>query len=150
MKKIVAFVFSIPDGSPVHSAGEAAAESGPPGGESLIRVLHPGGSEPMRLEVVLSDAQAEQFLTALLHGQSPRIIDSMVEELLKREMQSAGPQAGNLIERIVQDVERRLISQVYSACNRVKTKTAARLGIDRNTLHKKLRQYKLVRDDEPE
>jgi DNA-binding protein Fis len=47
-------------------------------------------------------------------------------------------------------VERRLISQVYSACNRVKTKTAARLGIDRNTLHKKLRQYKLVRDDEPE
>ena len=40
-------------------------------------------------------------------------------------------------------VERELIQQVLQACDRVQIKAAARLGINRNTLHKKLSEYRL-------
>ena len=40
-------------------------------------------------------------------------------------------------------MERELIAQVMAACDNVQTKAAARLGINRNTLHKKLEEYQL-------
>jgi DNA-binding protein Fis len=40
-------------------------------------------------------------------------------------------------------VEKELISQVLQLCNNVQTKAAGRLGINRNTLHKKLKDYGL-------
>ena len=36
-----------------------------------------------------------------------------------------------------------LIAQVMLACNNIQTKAAAKLGINRNTLHKKLKEYQL-------
>jgi len=39
--------------------------------------------------------------------------------------------------------ERELIAQVMAACDNVQVKAAARLGINRNTLHKKLEEYGL-------
>ena len=44
---------------------------------------------------------------------------------------------------IVGRVERELIQQVLQSCDRVQIKAAARLGINRNTLHKKLAEYRL-------
>ena len=40
-------------------------------------------------------------------------------------------------------MERELIVQVMAACESVQTKAATRLGINRNTLHKKLKEYGL-------
>ena len=40
-------------------------------------------------------------------------------------------------------VERELIQQVLQTCDRVQIKAAARLGINRNTLHKKLSEYRI-------
>jgi two-component system response regulator AtoC len=37
-----------------------------------------------------------------------------------------------------------LIAQVMAACDNVQIKAAARLGINRNTLHKKLKEYEIV------
>ena len=45
--------------------------------------------------------------------------------------------------KVVNRVERELIAQVMSACEGVQIKAAARLGINRNTLHKKLKEYGL-------
>jgi DNA-binding protein Fis len=45
-------------------------------------------------------------------------------------------------------VERELIAQVLVACDNVQIKAAARLGINRNTLHKKLKEYGLERNGE--
>ena len=45
--------------------------------------------------------------------------------------------------KIVNRVERELIAQVMAACDNVQTKAAAKLGINRNTLHKKLKEYGL-------
>ena len=44
---------------------------------------------------------------------------------------------------IVDRIERELIVQVLRECGGVQTKTATRLGINRNTLHKKMKQYRI-------
>ena len=64
-------------------------------------------------------------------------------ELVRHGISSAGPAANDLYDRIVGQVERELIQQVLQACDRVQIKTASRLGINRNTLHKKLSEYRL-------
>ncbi len=68
---------------------------------------------------------------------------SLASELVEQGITSAGPQADDLHAAIVNRVERELIVQVMAACEGVQTKAAARLGINRNTLHKKLKQYGL-------
>jgi DNA-binding protein Fis len=40
-------------------------------------------------------------------------------------------------------VEKELISQVLKASQGVQTRTASKLGINRNTLHKKIEEYGL-------
>ena len=44
---------------------------------------------------------------------------------------------------LVDGLERSLIEEVLRQCDRVQVKAADRLGINRNTLHKKLEQYRL-------
>jgi DNA-binding NtrC family response regulator len=48
--------------------------------------------------------------------------------------------------RIVSLVERQVIREVLHACGGVQTKAAARLGINRNTLHKKIAEFGLDAD----
>ena len=69
--------------------------------------------------------------------------ETMAEQLVHLGVHSAGEQDSNLHGRIVERVEREVIAQVMSRCNQVQIKAAARLGINRNTLHKKLKQYGL-------
>ena len=64
-------------------------------------------------------------------------------ELVRQGISTAGPNANDLHDRIVGRVERELIQQVLQTCDRVQIKAAARLGINRNTLHKKLAEYRL-------
>ena len=68
-------------------------------------------------------------------------------ELVRQGISTAGPNANDLHDRIVGRVERELIQQVLQACDRVQIKAAARLGINRNTLHKKLAEYRLDETD---
>ena len=65
----------------------------------------------------------------------------------RKGINAAGPQADNLHAAIVNRVERELIAQVMAACEGVQTKAADRLGINRNTLHKKLEEYGLEEID---
>ena len=68
---------------------------------------------------------------------------SLTAELVRQGIRGAGPNANDLHERIVGQVERELIQQVLQTCDRVQIKAAARLGINRNTLHKKLSEYRI-------
>lgn len=52
-------------------------------------------------------------------------------------------QSGGLHARIVETVERELFTQVLRECNGVRIQAAQRLGINRNTLHKKIKDYGL-------
>jgi DNA-binding protein Fis len=103
----------------------------------------------LKVEAVLSDHDAERILSIIVACKVETSEKQFVTHLVEQELALAGPHANDLWQRIVTGVERKLISQVYSDCAGVKTRAAARLGIDRNTLHKKLRQYDLL-DDEPE
>ena len=70
-------------------------------------------------------------------------LETLAFELIDRGITAAGPHGDNLYTTIVARVERELIAQVMAACDGVQTKAAARLGINRNTLYKKLREYGL-------
>lgn len=67
----------------------------------------------------------------------------LTAELVRQGIMSAGNAANDLHDRVVGRVERELIQQVLAGCDRVQIKAAARLGINRNTLHKKLQEYRL-------
>jgi len=110
--------------------------------------------------VILGDGSelTVEHLPPLLRGiATPRPIRSrgggdlsaMTADLVRQGIRAAGPQANDLHKRVVDQVERELIQQVLQSCERVQIKAAARLGINRNTLHKKLAQYRLDGDDSP-
>ncbi len=97
-----------------------------------------------------------EHLPPQLRGQSvPRPIrprggatdlSALCSELVRQDVRAAGPTSIDLYDRVVGRVERELIQQVLQECDRVQIKAAARLGINRNTLHKKLSLFHL---DEP-
>ena len=67
---------------------------------------------------------------------------SLIEEFVHNEISSANG-AEDLHERIVEPVERELILQVMKSCNQVRIQAAKKLGINRNTLAKKLESLDL-------
>jgi DNA-binding NtrC family response regulator len=87
--------------------------------------------------------------TVVTTGRAPRTIgvaldfDSLTEELVHLGLGDAGADAADVHSRIVDRVEREVIAQVLHECEGVQIKAAARLGINRNTLHKKLKQFGL-------
>jgi len=87
---------------------------------------------------------------AVLGGKPRRIgrnragdLETVAAELVEQGIETAGPSAENLHAMVVNRVERELIAQVMAACDNVQIKAAERLGINRNTLHKKLKEYGL-------
>jgi DNA-binding NtrC family response regulator len=86
---------------------------------------------------------------AVTTGRSPRALGApldfttMTEELVHMGLGEAGADAEDVHSRIVDRVEREVIAQVLQECAGVQIKAAGRLGINRNTLHKKLKQYGL-------
>ncbi len=70
-------------------------------------------------------------------------LNALTSELVRQGVRAAGPTANDLHTRIVGQVERELIQQVLASCERVQIKAAARLGINRNTLHKKLAEFRI-------
>jgi len=80
---------------------------------------------------------------ARLHRQAVKDPAMLCTELVELGMQQADDDANNLHEQVVSLVERELIRQVLHSCRGVQTKAATRLGINRNTLHKKLADYGL-------
>ncbi len=72
---------------------------------------------------------------------------SLIRQLVQVGIQSL-PE-GSLKERIVDAVERELIEQVMQECAGVGVTAAKKIGINRNTLHKKLDDYKKADGEAP-
>ncbi len=97
-----------------------------------------------------SDEMTLDLLPAIVRGEQPAgmtragatDLESLTQEVVHHGLSSNDEnEENNLYSRIVSRVERELIHQVMQSCNNVQTKAAARLGINRNTLHKKLKEY---------
>ncbi|MFO0966014.1 MAG: sigma-54 dependent transcriptional regulator [Gemmataceae bacterium] len=100
--------------------------------------------------VVLSHGQPFNF-EAMVPGEERRMrairgkpadLDGMIQNLVASALQKLPPDEGRLHDRLVRGVERELLEQVMPLCDNVLIKAAARLGINRNTLHKKLSELK--------
>jgi DNA-binding NtrC family response regulator len=69
-------------------------------------------------------------------------VEAVVQRLIRTALQQASEEENpKLHDRIVGGVERELIDQVLRECHYTQIKAAARLGINRNTLHKKAQEY---------
>lgn len=73
-------------------------------------------------------------------------LDGLVQELIQHGVLNS-TEDENLFTKIVSRIEKELISQIMSECDNVQIKAAKRLGINRNTLHKKLKDYGLDEND---
>ncbi len=69
-------------------------------------------------------------------------VPGLIQQLVRVGIHSISSEEGALFQRLVGGVERELIEQVLQLCDNVQIKAAQRLGINRNTLHKKLTEFK--------
>ncbi len=77
----------------------------------------------------------------------PRDVESLCRELVARGMTDTDASGTGVYDYVVSLAEKTLIQHVLGVCQGVQTKAATRLGINRNTLHKKIQDYGL--DAEP-
>jgi two-component system, NtrC family, response regulator AtoC len=76
-------------------------------------------------------------------------LPTAADQFVRGAMQFVGPGDDDLYDRIVSRVEQSLIDVVLAECNNVQVKAAQRLGINRNTLSKKMRDYHLGPETPP-
>lgn len=72
---------------------------------------------------------------------------SLIREFVYNRISKAETDADDLHKQIVDPVEKELIEQVMENCNQTQTKAAQRLGINRNTLYKKLVEHGLAKQN---
>jgi DNA-binding NtrC family response regulator len=112
--------------------------------------------------VVLSHGQPIQW-EHLIPGQERKMraahgktsdLGSLIKNLVRTSLYKIPADQGDLYDRLVRGVEKELLEQVMPICDNVLVKAAARLGINRNTLHKKLSEMKApngpLNGDDPE
>jgi transcriptional regulator with PAS, ATPase and Fis domain len=69
--------------------------------------------------------------------------ESLIREFVYNRISKSSADAEDLHKQIVDPVEKELIAQIMESCNQTQTKAALRLGINRNTLYKKLLEHGL-------
>ena len=80
-------------------------------------------------------------------------VQGLIQQLVRVGVGTPPPEGKKLYDHLVGGLEKALIEEVMKICKRVQVQAAELLGINRNTLHKKLDQFKLedaVGDEPPE
>jgi DNA-binding NtrC family response regulator len=105
------------------------------------------GGDSLTLEqlpsTVVGDSSASQAAVF-----RPTDEQSLIREYVYHRISKSAAEADDLHRQIVEPVEKELIAQVMEACQNTQTKAANRLGINRNTLYKKLVEFGLVKPSE--
>jgi Nif-specific regulatory protein len=129
---------------------------------TLLRYPWPGNvrelENAVERAVVLS--QADQFTEDLLpmqirmfaqQGRDRRqaeTIESLARKLSEQAIEEYGMQEGEIWDLVVNEIERQLITRALDRTSGVKTRAADFLGINRNTLNKKVKDYDITASDE--
>jgi DNA-binding NtrC family response regulator len=93
---------------------------------------------PLTPDVLMPPGQDRRWRPARSRGGD---LATLIQQLVRTGIQTISAEEGKLYDRLVGGVERELIEQVLQQCDNVQVKAAARLGINRNTLHKKVSDY---------
>jgi transcriptional regulator with PAS, ATPase and Fis domain len=104
----------------------------------MERAVVLSGGGPLTPELLAPPGQGTRRWRAA-RSRSGTDLQSLIQQLVHTGNQMLPD--GTLHERIVGAVERELIEQVLISCGRVQVTAAKRLGINRNTLHKKVSDY---------
>jgi Nif-specific regulatory protein len=104
----------------------------------MERAVVLSGGGPLTPDLLTPPGQGARRWRAA-RARSSTDLQSLIEQLVRAGIQTLPD--GTLSERIVDAVERELIEQVLISCGRVQVTAAKRLGINRNTLHKKVSDY---------
>jgi Nif-specific regulatory protein len=95
--------------------------------------------------VVLSEGEMDASLLRLdrprVKSGGPADVPSLIRALVKSGLQTPLPPGLKLYHFLVGGLEKELIDQMLKLCDGVQLKAADRLGINRNTLHKKLEEF---------
>jgi transcriptional regulator with PAS, ATPase and Fis domain len=102
--------------------------------------------QPVNFEALVPGALGERRLSAG-KGKVPDM-PAQVQQLVKTALNLMTHDGEDVHGKLLREVERELIDQVMQQTNHVHVKAAARLGINRNTLHKKLNDFNML--DKPE
>jgi transcriptional regulator with GAF, ATPase, and Fis domain len=98
--------------------------------------------EAVDFDALIPGARGERRLTAN-KSRTPDL-SGQIRQVVKTAVQLMPDDCDALHERLLGSVEQELIEQIMQQTNRVLVKAAARLGINRNTLHKKLHEFNMV------
>ena len=94
---------------------------------------------PLNLELATPPGRAGRRLRPT--GSRGYDLAGLIQQLVRVGIQTLPAEDGKLFDRLVGGVERELIEQVMQLCDNVQVKAASRLGINRNTLHKKISEF---------
>jgi Fis family transcriptional regulator len=103
----------------------------------------------VRVEAVVSPERARIVVDTVLDAGGSNgddSVDRMIERLVQREL--ASHDSGQIFHRVISSVERALLEHAFAECDHVQTRTADRLGVNRNTIHKKLLKHELIQGDD--
>ena len=103
----------------------------------------------VRVEAILSAERARTVVDTVLNVNGMEAVDTfdrLIDLLVQREMTSDN--SGQLFNRVMSSVEKALVERAFVECDHVQTRTAERLGVNRNTIHKKLLKHELLGPDD--
>lgn len=100
--------------------------------ERLVVLSNGGPLDPNLLEICQRSPRASM----------PESLTALIQQLVR--VATANPAESRLHDRVVGGVEQELILEVLRQSGNVQTKAAARLGINRNTLHKKIDEIRPI------
>jgi DNA-binding NtrC family response regulator len=95
---------------------------------------------PLTPELLAPPGRVERRWRPLRAAAGGGDLAALIQQLVRQGIETL-PE-GNLYERVVETVERELIEQVLAVCGDVQVTAARKLGINRNTLHKKVGDYR--------
>ena len=142
--------------------GKDISKVDPSAMQSLLDYAWPGNVRELQnyieRAVVLSEDNLleKKLLPAAVTGSTeaartavfrPTDDESLIREFVYSHISKAEPNAEDLHKQIVDPVEKELLTQVMENCNQTQTKAAHRLGINRNTLYKKLVEHGLAKQN---
>jgi DNA-binding NtrC family response regulator len=73
---------------------------------------------------------------------------SLIQEFVFNQLAKAGKEATDLYDRVILPLEKELLAQVMENCRQIQTKAAQNLGMNRNTLYKKLKEHGLEKSEQ--
>ena len=155
MKRVIVQIFpaeGLPEDPSLEHSAELASGAGLIPATPAVRSQNGNGENldpEVRVEAILSAERARTVVDTVLNVKGTEVVDTfdrLIDLLVQREMTSDN--SGQLFNRVMSSVEKALVERAFVECDHVQTRTAERLGVNRNTVHKKLLKHELLGPDD--